>query len=264
MSALALPGLWLPPMGQESISFADKLRSFRGLLRMSPLGMMAPNNPNGPVTFGTLVKAAPTAVGTSFALPSMSGVTSGQPIIVVLSASAGASNTYTISDNFSTPYTWTSVVTTVAGGTISLFMFIGTGGAGTSGTVTATIAAGPGNADFPFTTGFAVPCIGASTAAGLSAIDVSGHVDNTAGGSLSLSMTPTAVGEGAVYAYSSAGGTLSTPAGPWVTSVELNSNSSANTEVSTYNSPASGSALTVAYTNTASGTGSALGCIVKA
>ncbi len=201
------------------------------------------------VTFGTPVKSGTFAAQSSYTI-ALSGVTSGQPIVLVHfnvqnSTVLGATP---ISDNFSTPYTWTKVDATQSGG--DLETWIGTGGAGTSGTITVTIASGPLN-----TAGWAVSAIGASVLSGLNAVDVHG-ASNAAGATTmnSVSLTPGASGEGAVYAVnndanSSAPGISASPTSPW-TSTSLTNTAATNTyaSVSTDPSPTSGVALTTTWT----------------
>jgi hypothetical protein len=118
----------------------------------------------------------------------LSGVTSGQPLVLVYLNINGDATGASIDDDFATPYTWLKVDRQVvtSGGVIETW--IGTGGAGVSGTVVAT----PGATFGGF---FVVPCVGASTAAGLAAIDVHGTVNVAT----PLALTPGAAGGGAVF-----------------------------------------------------------------
>jgi hypothetical protein len=137
------------------------------------------------VAFGTPVVASGSVNSVN-----VSGVTSGQPIILIVdNDSAGL----TVSDNFSSSYTWTLVDTaTGAGayGTIRKDMYIGTGGYGTSGTITVsqTVVALE-----------AISCTGASTLAGLNAVDV--HTNSYGSGTTITtgSLTPSAINEGALF-----------------------------------------------------------------
>jgi hypothetical protein len=202
------------------------------------------------VTFGTPVENDYTNV-TSMAFV-MSGVVSGQPIVLVCSDVGTAAPSIGISDNFATPYTWTVIDSNSDVTGLYLRTYIGTGGVGTSGTITLTCASGtyPG--------GVAVPCIGASLAAGLSAIDV--HGINAV---LGYSQTPSAAEEGAVCGTVESGGTLTAfPSSPWV-NTQVDYSAAAHASVATYASPASGSVLTASWT----GTGThylSVGLIVKA
>jgi hypothetical protein len=203
------------------------------------------------VTFGTPVEVDYNNTATSVALV-MPSVVSGQPIVVMYSA-GGIANTPTgISDTFPTPYTWTVVDTVSATGSC-IRTYIGTDGIGTSGTINLTGLPSGTNMG-----AIAYPCVGASLASGLSAVDVHGTNANA----LTLSLTPGAAGEGAVY-YA-IGSSCVGPGSPWVdTSVSFSGTVEA--VGATYASPTSGTAL--AATWTADGTSSywaAAGLIVKA
>lgn len=203
------------------------------------------------VTFGTPVEVDYANV-TSMAL-AMSGVTSGQPIVVVYSTLNAPNAPTGISDSFSTPYTWT-VVDSESTTATYLRTYIGTGGAGTSGTITLTCAAStyPG--------AVAIPCIGASTASGLLAIDVHGGQNV----SLTESLTPGAAGEGAVYAADAGSGGISTsPGSPWV-DTQVHYLGAACGSVATYASPTSGSPLSATWTTSGSAYLLTAGLIVKA
>lgn len=156
------------------------------------------------VTFGTPVTASTRTSRTT--TWSMSGVTSGQPIIVIARATSGYP--LTISDTFSTHYTWTKIASTSA----LAELFIGTGGAGTSGVITATVATGAPTG----VGGVAVPCSGASTASGSAAVDRSAYLSRMRSGT--LTMTPSIAGDGAVFAAwveSTAASFTASPASPW-------------------------------------------------
>ena len=187
------------------------------------------------VTFGTPVKVDLTSGLTSvvFVMPT---VVSGQPIAVAV-VLYPASSPSGISDDFPTPYTWTAVgpPETSSGGSIQ--NYLGTGGAGTSGTVTVA------GISTSYAGGVAVPCIGASTAAGLAAIDVHGGSSTP-----TLSLIPGAAGEGAFYAAFTAYALAGDPSSPWVnTHIALSGTEYG--DVATYASPASGSALAVTWTS---------------
>jgi hypothetical protein len=163
-----------------------------------------------PVTFGTVVITA-TAGPRTTATWAMSGVVSGQPIILNVNNQLDASTTIpTIHDTFATPYLWTLVGNSGTGNNNTYAMqFIGTGGVGTSGTITATVPSSyPG--------GTAVPCINASLASGLSAIDH--HVAGSSAGSIDLivpTMTPSGTGRSAVYGGIGTNGQLVDPPVGW-------------------------------------------------
>jgi hypothetical protein len=161
------------------------------------------------VTFGTpVVYDNPTeAFSTSFAM-ALSGVTSGQPVVAVAFFYTGTSLPSGISDTFATPYTWTMIVESNSNYPASLW--IGTGGAGTSGTVTVS---GP-NGRWG---GYCVPCIGASSGAGSAAVDTSASSNGTTSNPSAPTLTTSAAGEGLVCvinignpAYSASG-----PGSPW-------------------------------------------------
>ncbi len=215
------------------------------------------------VTFGTPVTSTGSSSSQGATLP-MTGVTSGQPIIVLL-ASANSYNmsSISISDTFSTPYTWTVVQTEGNSNYAGLAIVIGTGGAGTSGTITATVTSGSG-----YIGGWAVSCNGASTASGLSAVDAYGGALAGTGTTLSsVSITPTLSGEGVVYAVGGNQNITSGPASPWVnTTVNCGGSFPSSVMASTYQSPPSGSALTCTWTAAAANSQNTptLGLIVKA
>ena len=106
----------------------------------------------------------------------LTGTTSGQPLLLVHANVTDATYLTSIADTYATPHTWTMVARDHASG-LAFELWIGTGGVGTSGIVTVTSAS-------KTIGGFVLPFVNASTAAGLSAIDVSGA---SAGGSVSLS-----------------------------------------------------------------------------
>jgi hypothetical protein len=184
--------------------------------------------------------AAPTAIP-------FTGVTSGQPILIAAVAGRAISG---VSDNFSTPYTWTQVESIAA--TEYLELWIGTGGAGTSGTVSvayggSTLAGAIG-----------VAYVGASTAAGLSAIDV--HGQTSSADPLVLSLTPALNNGSAFYAAAVAlTASISSLAAPWAaytTSYGGSVNESAGTR------PAGLVALSGTW-HPAGVTGQAVGAVIK-
>jgi len=215
----------------------------------------------GSTVTGTVVPAAGLSFGTpvinqafspsraNFTL-SMTGVVSGQPILVAYHASiypAVTTNISTITDTFGTPYTWTKVDGYLdASVDNDAEIWIGTGGVGTSGVITVTPAhtAACGGA--------AVPMIGASTAAGLLAIDVHNCTNySTSGISPSppaISVTPTASGEGALLAANSFGTPATPPTGE-TTHFTLVSGGTNVTIGSEFLYPTSGVALSPTYGN---------------
>lgn len=196
------------------------------------------------VTFATPVAVADSNV-TSVAV-AMTGVTSGQPIILVYFANVAPNLPSSVADTFSTPYTWTVIDANVGAGG-ALQMYIGTGGAGTSGTINLT-----GITTGTFPGAIAVACIGASTASGLSAVDV--HGINT--GLTSPSRAPTASGEGAVACVVSPGASISgSPSSPWVATV------SGHGGLVTQASPTSGVGLTATWTSGSSSPASAVAVV---
>jgi hypothetical protein len=165
------------------------------------------------VTWGAYVEqdyANVTSVAFAFGTGS---VTSGQPIMLFVSCLYSTSPAPTVSDTFSTPYTWTLVTSTNnATPNSSAFLYIGTGGAGTSGTVTAS---GFQGGSFPG--GVAEPAIGASTAAGMAAIDKYGNNQTTS----IPALVPTYAGEGAFAGTVSKSTITGYPGSPWVAATEI-------------------------------------------
>jgi hypothetical protein len=155
------------------------------------------------VGFGTPVSANFSV--TSSIVLSMSGVTSGQPIVLtVMSMNETTLPGSPVSDSFSTHYTW-SLAQQISGSngpadvSVILQQWIGYGGSGTSGTITIATTAGG------YWAAQAVPCTGALT--GSNPVDGGGP-----GGGLALltTMTYTATAngadEGAVLAFIQGGG----------------------------------------------------------
>lgn len=201
------------------------------------------------VTFGTPVKVDLTSGLTSvdFVMPT---VVSGQPIVVAV-VQYPTSTPSGISDTFSTPYTWTVVDTPTASSTGLLRTYIGTGGVGTSGTITVAVGAS-------YSGGVAVPCIDASTAAGLAAIDVHGG-----SATLTQSLTPGAAGEGAIYVAFSAAQPSGDPGSPWV-NTQIGLGGAEYGDAATYESPPGASALAVTWGGGNSAYNVVAGLIVKA
>ena len=125
-------------------------------------------------TSGTPVVKNYTSPVTSVAI-ALSGVQSGQPILFMVSCLNGSSlPSGNPTDNFSTSYTWSSLGA-VSDSTMGECMqvWIGTGGSGSSGTVTSpTLSSGDWG-------GIAIPLVNASTASGTSAVDAYSFTDNT-------------------------------------------------------------------------------------
>jgi phage-related protein len=186
---------------------------------------------------------------------SLSGVVSGQPIIVVHDGANSAASG--ITDTFAGhAYTWTRVQQ-LAG----MDMWIGTGGSGTSGVLTVTVAPGGGD----FCGGWAFPLVGASLGAGLAAVDVYGDSAGTA--AVTLSLTPTAAGELAMYAAGSSVGypIVATPAAPWASTRLLSAaSSSVIGDAERYLSPPSGVALAASWASVSQpGSMFAIGAVIK-
>ena len=167
------------------------------------------------VTFGTPVIFDGYENGSGvYSFPSITAV-SGQPIIVCSTSFQQSRIVNSITDNFSTPYAWVQVCGTTSDPDRTIEIWIGTGGAGTSGVITVNTSATGG---YPMS-GYAVSCLGASTNAGLAAIDVS-NTSNT-GNSTTMTtaaVTPSAANNGAV-AFVSNGANSSInadPGAPWV------------------------------------------------
>lgn len=177
------------------------------------------------VGFGTAVMAYGTSGGTTLTFP-MSGVTSGQPIIIVItlafgsfatSGPIGASST----DTFSTPYTYTEL----EGANTGTDVLVLQGGTGTSGTITVNCLPGGSSAGI-YLEGYAIPCtnaypgtnFGHLVAAQGYGIYSPGSSSMTAVGA-GVSLTPVSNLQGAVYW--GAGNTpvetvTGIPSSPWV------------------------------------------------
>lgn len=200
------------------------------------------------VTFGTPVVVNMSSQA-SFNLV-MSSVTSGQPIFV-MRYSWETGGITSITDTFSGSYSWTSVETKTTGTTRG-DLWIGTGGSGTSGTITVnggTNACG----------GIAIACSGASTASGLSAVD--SHT-NSSGSSTSpsVSVTPTSATQG-ILAYMVGFISTADPTSPW-TSTDMKTGSTIQAGVATYPSPPA-SQQTATWTGTSQSWGT-FAAVVKA
>jgi hypothetical protein len=96
--------------------------------------------PSAPATFGTPVYGGDYANVASVAIP-ITGVVSGQPLVLLVSSindGTHAPDPSNITDTFSTPYTWYRTCLYGSDTNHQGAFFLGTGGAGTSGTVTFT------------------------------------------------------------------------------------------------------------------------------
>ena len=204
------------------------------------------------VAFGTAVEVD-MATSTSLALPSIT-VTSGQPIFVYV-YKWNTSGPISLTDTFSTGYTWTLVDDTIAAG-VGSWLYIGTGGVGTSGVITVNYANDHAGA-------VAVPCSGASTASGLSAIDVHGNNNGSGLTATSPTLTPGASGEGAFMCWG--GGTYNPtdPTGSWTTK-DIATSGTRTAGAAWQGSPTSGVGLSTTWVSTSSGAWNAVGAIVKA
>lgn len=137
----------------------------------------------------------------TLAIPS---IASGQPIAVV---AWGWEAVSTVTDSFGTPHSWSKLEECGPFGAADYFsLWVGTGGAGTSGTITVTLTSS-GHCG-----GWAFPLGGSST------VDVHGQA--TGSGSVALSLTPaTSAGEVAIVAgvddNTSPGFLTSWPGAPW-------------------------------------------------
>jgi hypothetical protein len=204
----------------------------------------------GPTITGSVVPNAGLAFGTPAGSPSnisgprttwavaLSGVTSGQPILVVHATEAYNTVLTSIADTFAGHYTYVKVDGNNTNQDLEIY--IGTGGTGTSGTVTITAPSGAIG-------GYVIPMIGASTAVGLLAVDVHANATGTYPVQPSISMTPTASWEGALVAvlaqYPSATGGSWTPSPNFTRGLSYLAQSVEDTAFYLY--PTSGSALVV-------------------
>jgi hypothetical protein len=194
------------------------------------------------------------ALSTSLALP-LTSVISGQPIVVFWFNNNTIQMPTGISDTFTTPYTWTAVDSPVnTTYTIGARSYIGTGGAGTSGTITLT------SADLN-TAGCAIPLLNASTAAALAAVDVHGS-NNGISTTPSLSLTPSAANECALLAAFTDGAYFMTIPGSGWAHIPFLISGSYCADVAIAVAPASGVALANTWTNASTGWVT-LGMIVK-
>ena len=177
------------------------------------------------VTFGTPAQASANNTAPTV---SLSGLTPGQPVILIISNDAtGGTLFYPTGIHDTNGMTWTEIVAGVdAGFTRSIVAFIGTGGLGaTSTTISATFAT---HALWEMS---AQACMGASIAPGLGAIDVLGSNSGTSAIAVASSLTPGASGEGSVAACRAGTTVINGVRGGWTTHLD------ANTAISTYPSP---------------------------
>jgi len=149
----------------------------------------------------TVIVPAAGSTSTSVALQ---GVATGQAIALFWFSTALVLPT-SITDTFSTGYTWT-LVQSITGNDFIGALYIGTGGSGTSGTVTVTTSA------LETSGAMAVPTVN------VSGVDVSGSNSGTSA-TPTFSLTPSAAGECAIYAciIDSGSPTINPlPAYPWI------------------------------------------------
>lgn len=190
------------------------------------------------VTFGTPASASGSSTTPSV---SLTGLTAGQPVILVISNDAvGGVLYYPTGVTDTNGLTWTSVVaeTDIGVNTRNIEMFIGTGAGGTSTTISATFGASSA------WTMQAVGCMGASTASGSAAIDSLGNSTATSATISGPTFTPNAIGGGAVFACRSGAAITTSPGSPWT------STASGSASLSTYPSPPVSSLTTTWDTST--------------
>ena len=139
-------------------------------------------------------------------------VTSGDPIILSIENNDASYTAPIITDTFATPYTWTLICASGLGNNYwYALQYIGTGGAGTTGTIKAVVPSSyPG--------GTAVEGIGASLATGLLAIDTSTAASSGGGDVIAWpTLSPSVPDGGAIFSgvcTQSYWATL--PSSPWV------------------------------------------------
>lgn len=134
-----------------------------------------------------VVNNQPVAARANFTL-AITNAATGQPIWLAFYGTSHAVSTVT--DTFSTPYTWTKL-----GNSGYYESWIGTGGAGTSGTITVTPTASD------ICGGLAVPLRGCSTSAGAGAVQShsEGVILSDAPGASGYSVTPSPPSAGQLY-----------------------------------------------------------------
>ncbi len=176
------------------------------------------------VTFGTPVATNMTTT-TSFQFV-MTGVTSGQPIVVMRYA-WDTGDPSSITDTFAGTYQWGIIDSQTFNG-VRVQLIIGTEGSGTGGTI--TVNQSSSNAG-----GIAVACMGASTAHLGAAVATSGHNTGVGTTYTSPTLTPTATGQGAVYACAGTGNPTD-PTAPWVTT-DITTSGTRTAGIATYESP---------------------------
>ena len=176
---------------------------------------------------------------------SISGHVSGQPLIVAIGCAGALGGTITVTDTFATPYTWTQVIEDTVQND---FLFIGTGGAGTSGTVTIS---NPADSTFGLDTNMKVfGCAGASTASGLLAIDNSAVSSGSSTSIVLPVITPSVNGCAYIAVWQSQFGTRS----GWTGSPTLNAGDANGAQfggtqgAGSPNNPASGVATSLGTT----------------
>lgn len=143
--------LWEPSGGLWRPSRVDRRRYWK-----SASGGGGSSGPPAPpdVVFGTPVYGGDYANVTSIAMV-MTGITSGQPILLFYSTINTDNIPTGITDTFATPYSWANILELSIDAAHVAVVYLGTGGTGTGGTITTTNVL----ADYPCCT--AVPMKGA-------------------------------------------------------------------------------------------------------
>ena len=151
--------------------------------------------PNAGIAFAYPVSSNISGPRTTWSA-ALTGVTSGQPLIVIHATQGYTTALTSIADTFGGHYTYVRVDGNNTG-TQDLEIYVGTGGTGTSGTVTVTAPSG-------LIGGYVFPMTGASVGVGLATIDVHGNQSGTFPTPTTLQLTPTAPAEAAIFASLSA------------------------------------------------------------
>lgn len=204
------------------------------------------------VTFGTPASNAGNSTSPSVTL---TGLTPGQPVKLFISNDAvGGSLLFPSAVVDTNGMTWTLVAGSNDAGDNTCYIggYIGTGGnGGTSTTISATYSGA-----CPWTVQ-AVGCIGASTAAGMAAVDsAAGNETGVGTGVFGPAITPAALGEGAAFACRSSVAIATAPTSPWT------STTNGQASMSTYPSPPE-SSLVPSWGTSTSGTWVSVGIVVK-
>jgi hypothetical protein len=189
----------------------------------------------------------------------LTGVTTGQPILLWLDEinNQTVPNASNISDTFDTPYTWVKVGSDAEYSSHARALYIGTGGAGTSGTISITNL---GSAAYVGL--IAVSCFQASIAAGLGAIDQMGYGGVASGTTvIGPSITPGVAGEGAAYFVGTGDVIASEPSSPWA-NYDMTYAGSAYASAALQADCASGSPITFNWTQNSSVPAFAIGVLM--